>query len=442
MQPKVRTSSSQNNTKLDSSSRRSAKSACRAGHNPSKNFMSSDRKRHRSHKRNRPRMEHRYNSNKVLDYKRTPSKTKKRTLQGSGNNSFVASGKYGSKSSFKDNSFNMSKEHLYSDRRTKSKKYEKRAMSSGIRRAKELYLADDNKSSLMSSSKKEKSSYKRYEDSSSKVKKSKSSYKTGMNYYFSQPQGSSQMQVLKQHQIVKKHIDHKIPSNSFQYNPGGDMFSPSNSGKVMNNSAILSKSGVTTQAHQARRMNGFNAPPNKSRDQHHYRINSNSHSNKFSDGRSSSVVHPSDLTPLHSNCIKTVKTKNTEDTIIGSNAYKSSTMENSIKKMNKKSLNLSSNQYHEYPTTADWHSSLVNPNDENIEEIHFIFVKLHQKKKKLIERIEKAGRNLPTTSKKGKKKQGKRSSSAKRRRGEVPEHHREPEAQYEYIAQKNSNIEL
>lgn len=43
---------------------------------------------------------------------------------------------------------------------------------------------------------------------------------------------------------------------------------------------------------------------------------------------------------------------------MNSNAYKVSTMENSIKKNTKKSLNLSSNQYHEYPTTTDWHSSL------------------------------------------------------------------------------------
>mmetsp|Transcript_6968 Transcript_6968/g.6146 ORF Transcript_6968/g.6146 Transcript_6968/m.6146 type:complete len:140 (-) Transcript_6968:236-655(-) len=134
-------------------------------------------------------------------------------------------------------------------------------------------------------------------------------------------------------------------------------------------------------------MNGFKAPPNKSRDQNHYRMNSSSTSNKIADSRSSSMVHQSELTPLHSNnCIKTVKIKQgNEDSLIGSNAYKVSTKENSIKK----SLNLSSNQYHEYPTTTDWYSSLVNPVEENIEEFHFHFVKIQQRQKRVIEKVEK-----------------------------------------------------
>jgi hypothetical protein len=340
----------------------------------------------------------------------------------------------------KDPNINYSKDHLYSDRRSKLKKYDKRSMSSGIRKARDLYIGEDAKSSSrQTSSKKDKSALKRYDDSSLKSSKSKQKYAPTMNYYFSQPSASNMNKAMKQHNIVKKHVDHKIPSNSFQYNTGSEMFTPGSSGKVMNNSTVIKKSNINSQQlHKNRRMNGFKAPADKSRDHNHYRINSNSHSNKISENRSSSVVHPTDLTPLNSNYIKTVKTKQTNDeTLIGSNAYKISTMENSIKKNMRKSLNLSSNQYHEYPTATDWCSSLVNSTDENIEEIHFYFVMLNQKKRRIIDRIEKVVQNKRT-----KKKSTKRSGSAKRRRGDSGDSIGNEEPQYEFITQKNSNIEL
>lgn len=221
------------------------------------------------------------------------------------------------------------------------------------------------------------------------------------------------------------------------------MFSPSNSKKQMNNSAIIEK--TSQQLHKSRRMNCFKSGTNKSRDQNHYRINSSSNTNKVIDNKSSSMVQASDLTPLNSNYIKTVKTKNTEDTLMGSNVYKISTMENSIKKMNKKSLNLSSNHYHEYPTSTDWHSSLVNGQEENIEEVHFYFVLLHQKKKKLIEKIEKLMKN-PSSSelKKSKSKSKNRASSAKRRKNDWQERPTEENAcnQIEFVSQRNSNVDL
>lgn len=119
-------------------------------------------------------------------------------------------------------------------------------------------------------------------------------------------------------------------------------------------------------------------------------------------------------------------------------------MENSIKKGIKKSLNLSSNQYHEYPTTTDWHSSLVNQREENIEEVHYYFVILHQKKKKLIERLEKATKNVHSAKRSKRKGNSKRSTSAKRRRNdnEIEQAFTESEAQYEFVTQKNSNVEL
>jgi hypothetical protein len=86
--------------------------------------MTSDRKRGSTNKRNRPKMETRYNSNKVLENKRTPSKSKKRTLNGSVNNSFV-SNKRNSKSNLRDKESHYSREHLYSNR-SKSKKSDKR----------------------------------------------------------------------------------------------------------------------------------------------------------------------------------------------------------------------------------------------------------------------------------------------------------------------------
>jgi hypothetical protein len=386
-------------------------------------------------------MEQRYNSNKVLDYKKTPKKSKKRSLNGSANNSFVASSKTGSRHNLKEPPNNYSKDHMYSDRRIKAKKYDKRSMSSGIRKARDLYLGEDAKnSSRHTSNKKDKSANKRYEDSSQKSSKSKQKYAPTMNYYFSQPSASNVNKVIKQHSIARKHVDHKVPVKYM----GSEMFTPGNSGKVMNNSTVIKKSNINSQQlHKSRRMNDFKPPPNKSRDHNHYRINSNSHSNKISQNRSSSVVHPTDLTPLHSNWIKTVKTKQTNDeTLIGSNAYKISTMENSTKKNMKKSLNLSSNQYLEYPTNTDWYSSLVNPTDDNIEEIHFYFVMLNQKKRRIIDRIEKANKNVAVQNKRSKRRTTKRSGSAKRRRGDSGDSYVEPELQYEFITQKNSNIEL
>jgi hypothetical protein len=117
-------------------------------------------------------------------------------------------------------------------------------------------------------------------------------------------------------------------------------------------------------------------------------------------------------------------------------------MENSTKKNMKKSLNLSSNQYQEYPTNTDWYSSLVNPTDDNIEEIHFYFVMLNQKKRRIIDRIEKANKNVVIQNKRSKRRTTKRSGSAKRRRGDSGDSYAEPELQYEFITQKNSNIEL
>ena len=88
-------------------------------------MLDSEKKRPPSSKRNKHRMEQRYNSSKVLDYKRTPSKGKKRTLNGSNNNSFL-SNKRSSKTNIKEMDTNYSREQHYSDRRLKSKKSEKR----------------------------------------------------------------------------------------------------------------------------------------------------------------------------------------------------------------------------------------------------------------------------------------------------------------------------
>lgn len=394
-------------------------------------------------------MEHRYNSNKVLDYKRTPSKSKKRTLNGSANgHSFINSSKHGSRYNIKDSSMKYSKD-FNSDRRSKSKKYDKRSTSNGIRKTRDLYLDAESKGSpRQNSNKKDKSYYKRYEDSMKKGSKGKKNqYSKGISYVFSNS-NTSGVKVLKQHNIVKKHIDYKgsnAGNSSFQYQIMNEMFTQSSPKEILNQStSALKKNSLHSQKmHKSRRMNGFKAPPHKSRDQSHYRINSSSHTNKMSDNRSSSMVHHSELTPLHSNCIKTVKTKQTnEDSLIGSNAYKVSTMENSLKKNVKKTLNLSSNQYHEYPTTTDWHSSLVNPADDNVEELHHCFVLLCQKKNRVIERVEKVKRTVLSSGKRSKRKISKRSGSTKRRRGEPYETNIENEAQYEYITQKNSNVEL
>ena len=319
-------------------------------------------------------------------------------------------------------------------------------MSSAIRKAKELYFVDESKSSPNQSSlRRDKSWFKNYEDSAIKNQKIKQSPYVApplTNYYFQQPQVNG-VRMIKQHNIARKHVDNSNPSNSFHYWIPNQMFSPSNSKKQMNNSAIIEK--PNQQLHKSRRMNWFRSGSNKSRDQNHYRINSSSNTNKAIESKSSSMVQGSDLTPLNSNYIKTVKTKNTEDTLMGSNVYKISTMENSIKKMNKKSLNLSSNHYHEYPTTTDWHSSLINGQDENIEEVHFYFVLLHQKKKKLIERIEKLMKNpTPSDMKRQKSKSKNRAQSAKRRKNELQEKSNEDECnqQIEFISQRNSNVDL
>lgn len=250
---------------------------------------------------------------------------------------------------------------FYSDRR-KSKKYDKRSMSSGLRKTKDLYLYEDPKSSpKQGSSKKERSCNRKYDESSKKnSKRKKAHYPAGINYVFTQPQ-SYGVKVKKQHNMAKKHVDSKVVNSSFQYKAINEMLTPGSPKDILNQSASAVKNSSlgSHQLNDNRRMSGFNAPPNKSRHQYHYRMGSSSNNTKMSDNRSSSMVHQSELTPLHSNCTKTVKMKNTNDeSLIGSNAYKVSTMENSIKKNIKKSLNLSSNQYHEYPTTTDWHSSL------------------------------------------------------------------------------------
>ena len=93
-------------------------------------------------------------------------------------------------------------------------------------------------------------------------------------------------------------------------------------------------------------------------------------------------------------------------------------MENSIKKGIKKSLNMSSNQYNEYPTSTDWHGSLVNGQEDNLEEIHYFFVMFHQKRKRIIEKLERVKHIAQVTDKKNKKGKA-RGNSAKRRKGKL-----------------------
>ena len=234
--------------------------------------MGSDRKRHKSAKRNKHKMEHRYNSNKVLDYKRTPSKSKKRTLAGSNNHSFLGSSKHGSRYNIKDHSSLYSKD-LYSDRRKSVKKYDKRSMSNGTRKTKNLYLDEDSRSPMKHGSNKKDKSYSRhYEDSYKKSSKSKKHHYglTGNNYYFKNLSSSSGIKAIKQHNIVKKHVDHKIPSTSFQcHQIIPDMISPNRAEEIMNNSATTSHKPCLTshQSQKSRRLNAFNAPSKKSRDQ-------------------------------------------------------------------------------------------------------------------------------------------------------------------------------
>jgi hypothetical protein len=375
-------------------------------------------------------MEHRYNSNKVLGYnKRTPSKGKKRS----------------SKASIRTKDLpQTTKDPYYNERRSKFKKADKRSMSNGVSMTtKDLYFTDQTRSSPNHSNKKDRSAFIRYEDNSMLSSKSKANYIPDANVYFANSGNNGCPRIAKQHNFLKGHVDHKVPSNSFHCNVmPSSMFSPSNSNKGgLNQSAMLEQRKLgNNHAQRSKRMNYFNMHSGKSRDSNH-----RSNTNKAGDSRSSSVVHPSDLTPLHSNYTKTVKTKNTnEDTLVGSNVYKVSTMENSIKKKYKQSLNLSSNQYNEHPTTADWHSSLPT-GDDNIEEIHYFFVMFYQKKNRLIEKlenVEKIAQMSQTKKSKGKN----RATSAKRRRkgdsSEKPYHQGVREQpQPEFIKKKNSNVE-
>ena len=99
-------------------------------------------------------------------------------------------------------------------------------------------------------------------------------------------------------------------------------------------------------------------------------------------------------------------------------------------------MNLSSNQYHEYPTTTDWHSSLVNQAEDNIEELHFHHVKNWQKANKLLGRIEKAKRNINGWGKRSKRRGSKRGERRK------ADSETESEAGYEYVKAKNSNVQI
>ena len=99
--------------------------------------------------------------------------------------------------------------------------------------------------------------------------------------------------------------------------------------------------------------------------------------------------------------VKTVKTNN-EDSILGSNVYKISTMGNSITKP-PKSLNLSSNYCQEDPTHAAINFSnnasipthaplslLVQKDEvEQLEDIHLYLVAFQQKKKNLLTKLER-----------------------------------------------------
>ena len=383
-------------------------------------------------------MENRYNSSKALGCnKRTPSKSKKRS----------------SKASLRTRDFrNSIKDQYYSDRRSKIKKSEKRSMSNGIGRSKDMYFTDPNRGSPSNSNKKDRSAFIRYEDNSMMSSKSRPTYIPDANCYFMGGNGGGN-RITKQHHHLKNHVDHQKPmsnSNSFHSNvvPNA-MLSPMSSQKggtvAVNQSAVIDRKLGNNHLQRSKRMNYFNMHSEKSRDNTHHRINSSSNTNK-NDSRSSSVVHPSDLMPLHSNYTKTVKTKNTnEDSLVGTNVYKVSTMENSIKKKYKQSLNLSSNQYNEHPTTADLYSSLPN-GDDNIEEIHYFFVMFHQKAKRLMQRLEDVQNIAQSSQKKTKSSKSNRATSAKRRRkGESGEKPYNPSSkgpvQPEFVKVKNCSVE-
>lgn len=130
-------------------------------------------------------------------------------------------------------------------------------MSNGMKKAKDLYFSENTKSSpRQSSSKKPKTAYSRYEDSTLKSSKSKHTPYAAVNTnYYMASSGNTGPRIVKQHNILKEHIDHKINPNSFHYVPSS-MFSPSSSNKGMNQSAILKKSSlVNNQSYKSRRMN-------------------------------------------------------------------------------------------------------------------------------------------------------------------------------------------
>lgn len=141
-----------------------------------------------------------------------------------------------------------------------NKQTEKRSVSNGMKQAKDLYFSENTKSSpIQSSNKKSKTAYSRYEDSSLKSLKSSKSKHTpyapvNTNYYMSAV-GTAGARIVKQHNMLKEHVDHKVNPNSFHYDPTS-MFSPSNTNKGMNQSAILKKSSlVNNQSYKSRRMN-------------------------------------------------------------------------------------------------------------------------------------------------------------------------------------------
>ena len=189
------------------SSRRTTKSAMRSGYinRSSKDILTSDRKRPSSNKRSR------HNLNRS------------------------------SKASLRSRDANASRDNYYSDKKKgKLKKVDKRSMSNGLRKDKDMYFTDPTKSSPGQSGKKDRSAYIRYEDNSmlSAKNKSKPYAMPDSNCYFSSG-NSACPRITKQHNFLKNHVDHKIPSNSFHCNMPTNMFSPSNSKSGMNQSALF-----------------------------------------------------------------------------------------------------------------------------------------------------------------------------------------------------------
>lgn len=306
--------------------------------------------------------------------------SKKKPLN-SANNSF-ASIKRSSKSNLKSKA--GSKHQLLSNRKQKQS-YDKRPASTGSH-MRDFYAPEQVVIAPVQLSFSNKPRYKPANEGSAKSPPSNQSPYSPDILSYSLCSGKHGLKVVKQKQIMKKHVDYKAPSGSFYCNLPPQMLSPS-SGKKVNQSAVVSKAGHNL--YNSRRMNCFRSSSIKSRDQSQYRIGGPSHTRKSHDKKCSSFVNPSDLTPLHSNCVKTVKAKHThEDTLVGQNVYKVCTMESSLKKAAKKSLGLSSNQYQEYPTATDWYSSLVNGQEDNLEDLHAYFVFLHQKRRRAVHRVE------------------------------------------------------